>query len=251
MVDSTANIRAVLFDLDETLLDDDKCMRQTVASTCASLAHLLPDLDADKLGTAYFRISDHVWRGVGGVPRASGSGASSGAEIRLEIWRQALSLCGYHDREIATQAVALYGQARRDTYRLFPDTRQALVALAPKFKLGIITNGTGDVQREKIALTGLAEQMSAILVSGELGTGKPAPAIFWTALHHLGVSAGQAVHVGDSLTYDIAGAKAAGVLADWMNRGRAPAAAGDPVPDYQVRSLSGLVSLLLPGECAG
>ncbi len=184
----TRPVKAIFFDLDETLLDDDRCMRQAVASTCASLACLRTDLNADQLGMAYFRISTQVWRGQGGVPRASGSGAANGIEIRLEVWRQALSLCGCRDHGLATQAVDLYGQARRDTYRPFPDAPETLVALAPKFKLGIVTNGTGDVQREKIALTGLGEHVSAVLVSGELGIGKPDPAIFFMAAPCLNVS---------------------------------------------------------------
>ena len=62
-----------------------------------------------------------------------------------------------------------------------------------------------------LAATGLASLLDATLTSAELGVAKPDPAIFARALAVAGVEARRAVHVGDSLEHDVAGALAAGV----------------------------------------
>jgi putative hydrolase of the HAD superfamily len=82
------------------------------------------------------------------------------------------------------------------------------------------------------------------VVSGEVGVGKPDPRIFDLALRLLGASPEEAVMVGDNPTRDVAGAKAAGVTAVWVNRAGLPLAAGAAVPDVEVASLRGLVELL-------
>ena len=86
--------------------------------------------------------------------------------------------------------------------------------------------------------------MNAILVSGELGVGKPDPRIFDRALAMLDVPPRQAVHVGDSLEADVAGARASGIGAVWVNRSGVPAPTGHTKPDHQIRSLAELPTLV-------
>ena len=73
-------------------------------------------------------------------------------------------------------------------------------------KIGMITNGASDIQRAKIAGSGLAGYFDTILVSGEEGFGKPKPEIFRLAIDRLDVDEASAVMIGDSLARDIAGA---------------------------------------------
>jgi putative hydrolase of the HAD superfamily len=83
-----------------------------------------------------------------------------------------------------------------------------------------------DVLRE----SGLAERLDAVAISAEVGASKPSGELFAAALALAGVAAWQAVHVGDSFTEDVEGARAAGIDAVWLRRGRhdgaAPPAAG-------------------------
>jgi putative hydrolase of the HAD superfamily len=84
---------------------------------------------------------------------------------------------------------------------------------------------------------GLSPWLDAILTAAEAGVRKPAPAIFTQALGLAGVSAADAIHVGDSLTEDIAGARAAGIEPVFVSRGRAQAPGG-------VMSVTTLAALL-------
>jgi putative hydrolase of the HAD superfamily len=87
-----------------------------------------------------------------------------------------------------------------------PDAVETLVRLKPTYKIALLTNGAPDLQREKIAASGLAGYFDAIAVSGEHGIGKPRPEIFDILLGEIGVPRDRAVMVGNSLERDIAGA---------------------------------------------
>ena len=56
------------------------------------------------------------------------------------------------------------------------------------------------------------------MISGDLGVGKPEPAIFVHTLSQLGVTADGAVMIGDSMERDIDGAAALGIRGIWLNR---------------------------------
>lgn len=100
----------------------------------------------------------------------------------------------------------------------FDDAVACLDALRGSYRLALVTNGASCLQREKLAATGLEEYFDTVIVSAELGVGKPDPAIFEHALDRIGVTAEQATMVSDSLTRDIDGATAAGMRGIWINR---------------------------------
>lgn len=68
--------------------------------------------------------------------------------------------------------------------------------------------------------TGLRERLDGVATSAEVGSAKPAGELFAAALALAGAQAGEAIHVGDSLEEDIAGARAAGIEAVWVRRER-------------------------------
>jgi HAD superfamily hydrolase (TIGR01509 family) len=77
----------------------------------------------------------------------------------------------------------------------------------------IVTNGLGTVQRAKIDAAGLGDRVDHIVVSGECGLRKPDPAIFGRALALIGCRPEQALMVGDHPAFDVDGARAAGIAA--------------------------------------
>ncbi|HEY3775593.1 MAG TPA: HAD-IA family hydrolase [Solirubrobacteraceae bacterium] len=80
---------------------------------------------------------------------------------------------------------------------------------------------------EVLERTGLAPLLDDVVVSAVLGAAKPSPAIFARALELAGAAAEDCLHVGDSLSEDVAGARAAGIEAVLLDRDRAdPAADG-------------------------
>ena len=77
---------------------------------------------------------------------------------------------------------------------------------------------------------------------------KPRGEVFEKALSLLGASAQEVLHVGDSLSSDVRGAKAVGIRALWINRNNRPAASAGEAPDYVSTDLNGLLEILGSGE---
>ena len=160
---------------------------------------------------------------------------------------------GIDDPAEAAAAADWYRTNRFHGLRLFPEvdhvfglvreglSRDRSSAVRP---LGIVTNGPVEVQRAKLELLGIEGLVDFSVVSEEFGVAKPDPRIFHEALRLAGVEAGQAVFVGDSAEFDMAGAYAAGIPSIWMNRNDVAWNGPGPPPRRQIRSLADLPRLL-------
>jgi putative hydrolase of the HAD superfamily len=242
------SVRVIFFDLDETLLDDDQCMREAVVRTCITLSRRYPQIDPMQLEETYLNISNQWWTNSGSVPQASGSGSSSGRDIRIEVWGKAILSCGLQHQNLAIEAADLYSDERRATYKPFPEVHDVLSNIRQKYNLGIISNGPISVQREKLQIIGLVHFFDVIVVSGELGIGKPEPGIFLKALELMEVAPKEALYVGDSLTSDVLGAQNVGMYAIWVNRGKVNKPQDAPTPELEISTLNDLIPLLNPLE---
>jgi putative hydrolase of the HAD superfamily len=122
-------------------------------------------------------------------------------------------------------------------FRAYPEVPDVLARLRESgARLAVVSNWDVSLH-DVLERTGLRPLVDAVVISAELGVAKPDPAIFRAALDRLGAAAEGAVHVGDSLEHDVAGARAAGLEAVLVARNGA--AAPDAV--RTVRSLAELV----------
>ena len=135
--------------------------------------------------------------------------------------------------------------------RLFPGVetvfsmvRDAVSRHDPKAArpIGIVTNGPTEVQRAKLELLGVDRLVDFVLVSEEFGVAKPDPAIFREALRFAEVGPEEAIFVGDSVEFDMAGARAAGIPTVWVNRHQRPWTEPGPPPTCQIRTPRGSAS---------
>jgi putative hydrolase of the HAD superfamily len=130
---------------------------------------------------------------------------------------------------------ALLASIRFDVY---PEVPEVLARLrAGGARLAVVSNWDVSLH-DVLERTGLRALLDAVVISAELGVAKPQPAIFHAALRRLGAQAADALHVGDSLELDVAGARAAGLRAVLVARDGEPAPAGVAT----VSSLTGLLS---------
>jgi phosphoserine phosphatase len=228
---------ALLFDLDDTLVVEEGAAVASFAATAAYAAGRR-EVDADALAVAGRRCARELWRDAPTHPycarigissweglwcRFEGEGEDSRAlrawapEYRREAWRLALAEQGVGDPGLAFELGERFGAERRARHETFADAEPTLRALREHgAALVLVTNGASCLQREKLAASGLGELLDAVVVSGDLGVGKPEPAIFAHALEAVGADHG--VMVGDSLRRDVEGALAAGLDAVWLNR---------------------------------
>ena len=83
-----------------------------------------------------------------------------------------------------------------------------------------MTNGPPDIPRLKIEQADISTNLSAVVISGETGFGKPDPASFGAALELLDVAPEHAAMVGDNWERDVTRALKAGRRAVWISHGR-------------------------------
>jgi putative hydrolase of the HAD superfamily len=129
---------------------------------------------------------------------------------------------------------ALLGAIR---FRAYPEVPDVLARLrAGGARLAVVSNWDVSLH-DVLERTGLRPLVDAVVISAELGVAKPDPAIFRAALDRLRAAADGAVHVGDSLEHDVAGARAAGLEAVLVARNGAAAPDG-------VRTVASLAELV-------
>lgn len=120
----------------------------------------------------------------------------------------------------------------------FPDAAPALRAARERgVRVAVVSNWDVSLH-DALAAAGLADLVDAAVSSAEAGAAKPDPAIFRRALDLLDAAPTEAVHAGDSLEHDVAGARAAGVQAVLVDR----AGDGGPADVRRVRSLAELTA---------
>jgi putative hydrolase of the HAD superfamily len=138
------------------------------------------------------------------------------------------------------RAVADAFAAARDHANVapLPGALEAVEALGRDHRLGVVTNGAPEMQAEKLRGLGLADAFETVVHAGYDARAKPHPEPFERALTALETPAERAVHVGNSLSSDVAGAHAAGVASAWLEAGTEP----DPVPTYRLGSMRDLLT---------
>ena len=128
-------------------------------------------------------------------------------------------------------------------FSLLPGAEELVHYLAKKYPLTVVTNGFIEVQYEKFDKSGLRNCFSHIVLSEEVGCQKPNPRIYEEALRMNGVSAAEAVMIGDSWNSDIQGAINAGIDQIWVRKSKDPLPEGQSAT-YLVHTLSDVMEIL-------
>lgn len=253
--------RAVIFDLDDTLVWDERLSRRALMETAEEAARE-SGVDAGRLAGAAKRAAGQLWHAHAPVERCNELGivAFEGMwghfhgeedylrhlrewvpQFRKLVWQQALADEGMDNEQLAATLGEFFARRRRELQDPLPGAEEVLRKLrAAGVRIGLLTNGAPDLQREKIESSGLGMFFDAAVVSGEIGTGKPEPEIFHHLLEKLGVAADESLMVGNSLARDIVGAKRAGLASCWIALEGEDEPIGLVEPDYTIRSLGEL-----------
>ena len=233
-------IRAVLFDVDDTLCDDSGQLRRCIVRTADEAARLQPGLDSGELTTAYENAFQQFWYGE----FAQGP-VSSLTEIRTLLWSRALrAASGRVDPVVLDAALEMYDLLRREPRTPFPGALDTLGGLKERgFTLGALTNGLSETHFPKIEDLGATRFFEGIFTPDLLGVAKPDPRAFRKTCERLGVDPTETAHVGDSLLTDVGGALGAGLTAIWFNPERRALPAGAARPNHTIATLPALLEL--------
>jgi putative hydrolase of the HAD superfamily len=165
------------------------------------------------------------------------------AGYRFRSWRDALAVFGVSDPELAAKLGEDFKRIRDTKHLLFPDTLSTLEVLHKKYKLGLITNGTPELQCKKIRGGGLQQWFQGIFISGDFDTAKPDPGLFDIAVRTLGADKEKTIMIGNNLQTDIRGAINCGLRAIWVNR-KGERNEENYQPDHEVRDLIEAVRII-------
>jgi putative hydrolase of the HAD superfamily len=254
---------AILFDLDDTLVDDNEATAAALMATCA-LAAARHGLDPAALAIALWREARRRWQvspatafcremDIGPTEGLRSDFRGEGPHLaalrnwapgyRQQTWQAALATVGVSDEALAANLAERFVLERDARHRAYPDVAPALAALRHTHRLGIVTNGAADVQQAKIDGAGLAPFFDVVVISAAVSLGKPDRRIFDRALATLAASPETTIMVGDSLTADLPGARNTGLRGVWLDRaGLGPE--GNPGPEPRITDLSQLLALV-------
>ncbi|GGB49153.1 putative uncharacterized hydrolase YsaA [Lentibacillus populi] len=257
-------VKAILFDLDDTLLWDKKSIKEAFKATC-ELAKAKYHIDsglleekvrenARELYASYDTYAFTKDIGINPFEGLWGNFADEGESFRKlkaivptyrrESWIKGLKAMGIDDSSFGATLAETFPTMRKKMPFVYDDTYPVLDQLKGKFQLLLLTNGSPDLQQAKLDLTPkLATYFDHIIVSGDFGKGKPDPEIFDYALKHLPVKKDEAIMVGDNLMTDILGASRAGVDSVWVNR-NGGLKQGEVMPTYEIADLEGLLPIV-------
>ena len=210
-----SQVRAVYFDLDDTLCGYWDASK--IGLRRAFEAHPVDGQSTEEM----VRHWASAFREFAPTLKATGwyeEYLKSGAPTRLEQMRLTLRKVGI-DNPIHAENLSQKYMAERDlALALFPDALALLDYLQPKYPMGLITNGPADIQRQEVETLSLESYFQHIFIEGEVGEGKPLPAVFRRAEEAVGLSPNQIVFVGNSYDHDIAPAITAGWRTVWVRR---------------------------------
>lgn len=219
-------MRAVIFDLDDTLIDQSSAAR--AASIGWGRGHGLGGSD-EELATSWSTIATPHYR------RYQRREVTFAEQRRARV-REFLPHLDLAGDEAADDAFGGYLELYEAGWTCYPDAVPALRRVREAGLLAaILTNGEHAHQRLKLELMGLTDEVDEMFTSDQFPLGKPDPAPFLGTCSALGIEPGEALMVGDSLVADVEGALGAGLDAVLLDRHDA-----HPAVSPRIRSLEEL-----------
>jgi YjjG family noncanonical pyrimidine nucleotidase len=227
--------KAIIFDLDNTLLNFNTSETESMKRTCQD--HKLFVNNAAEWDTFWGAFSEHNFRHW--MDFVNGGEVKTIGEVLRFSFRDSLNL------------EELFHSDLSDTYWdyfcnscFFEDGAEQLLShFKDKYPLGIITNGISESQRKRLKAGNIAELFKSIVISDEVGIRKPKKEIFEIALQDLKLSHKEVLFVGDSLQDDYYGALNSGIDFCFYNR-QSIVMPNDIKPKYAITNLLDLVNVV-------
>jgi putative hydrolase of the HAD superfamily len=218
--------RAVLLDLDDTILDDSGHAATCWSDACCAHADALNGVEPTALHDAIERVRRWYWSDA----ERHRVGRLDLLAAYREVVRMACEQVGLAGVAVADDIAAHYRAAKDSGIRPFPDAIETVRWLRDAgCRLALLTNGAAAPQRSKVDRFGLGELFDAVLIEGELGFGKPDPRVYVRALADLEVAPSDAWMVGDNHEWDVAAPQKQGIFGIWVDRWGT-----GPRPDWEV-----------------
>ncbi len=199
-----SRVRAIAFDLDNTLWDVEPVLERAEARLAQWLAQHCPRI-VQQLTLADMRRAREQ------LARSEPHNAHDVTYLRVTALARHAREHGYDER-LAAQGLAVFLAARNEV-QTHADVAPALARLRRRYALASLSNGNADLHS-----IGLAHAFTVSLNAGQIGAAKPERRCFERLAHELKARPGEILYVGDDPLLDVAAARAAGCRTAWMNR---------------------------------
>ncbi|MEH2291186.1 HAD family hydrolase [Nostoc sp.] len=189
---------AIIFDLDNTLLNFELCERQAILGTLETCAISLDlhGITETNFLQVYETYSSQYWRQ---------RNVFTPNELIKMSYESTLA-----ELNIKTEKISHLGQIFWQIFNhssfMEPNVYEVLTVLARSYRLAVISNGLVSAQLPRMQAAGIDHFFEEVVVSEAIGFAKPSPEIFNHALSKLDLTPAQVLYVGDSLNHDYAGA---------------------------------------------
>jgi len=236
--------RAILFDMDDTILAVSGSARVVWTRIAEEFAAALAPLSPDEIVTAIEAQSQRLWNDNAW----NREWRVRVGEARRHIVASAFTVLGAAGKtapapDIGDTMADRFSLIRDEELTVFPGAHETLDRLKQLgVRLALITNGAAEPQRAKVIRFALAERFDHVQIEGEHGFGKPEERAYTHAMEALGVGPQETWMVGDNLEWEIVAPQRLGIYAIWYD-GYATGLPSDcPIrPDRIIRSLPELL----------
>lgn len=204
----------VLFDLDDTLMAHRAAVQLGIRLHMRERAY---DADPSTAATLWHELEEeHYHSYLAGRLSFEGQRRARARDFALAHGEQL-------DEAAAGAWFDRYFERYRESWSLHDDalpSLDAITAMVPGVRFGVITNGELDFQLAKLDRLGIRSRFEHVIASGDVGVTKPDAEIFRIAVAHFAADApvGAAVYIGDRFITDAVGAVRAGLIGVWLNR---------------------------------
>jgi len=234
-------IRAVTFDLWNTLIENRDYTDKRIDYLTSGLKKAGHRFTRDKVSEAVTSSLEYVYRVWQTENRRFVPNSERLDHILGKLGAQQLPENFRNDIVAYFEEVAL-----PDHPRLLEGVKETLECLKPKYNMGIISDSgftPARNLRKIVAINGILDLFDFTLFSDETGYNKPHKVMFEMVLSALSTKPSEAIHVGDLLQTDVAGAKAFGMKAAWLNP-EGKEFDGACKPDFNIRKIREVVDIL-------
>lgn len=223
--------KAIIFDLDNTLVSHHECERQT-------LVYIFNELRLeykDEYQNSFREIESKLW-----ADKAKGLATLDDVVMgRWSIWADKIGI-----KIDPIEADRLFKIGLANSRALIDGVTEVVTGLHEQgYILCVATNGLKSLQAPRIADTEIGHLFTHIIASEEVGASKPEPQIFNEMLKRLNMISSEVIMVGDSLKNDIAGANGVGIASVWLNPDGVTNTKGI-IPTFEIKNLNELFEIV-------
>ncbi|MEH2149540.1 HAD family hydrolase [Nostoc sp.] len=190
--------KAIIFDLDNTLLNFEICERQAIlgALEACTISLDLNGISENVFLQAFETYNSKYWR-----QRET----FSPNELIEMSYQSTLAQLDIQTDKISNLSQSFWHIFNHSAV-MEPNVNEVLTVLAGNYRLAVITNGLVSAQLPRMQAAGIEHFFEEVVISEAIGFAKPSPEIFHHALSRLNLTPAEVIYVRDSLKHDYAGA---------------------------------------------